>query len=146
MRVRTSKICKTAKNMCGKCVSHWRVPFCCHIVFGTECIPQENCSYGEGLKVNWPDGIPPTVITLTPEILVECLVPSNQSCWCYLHHEPETHLPLLELVLGYLNKHKTVVNCSSAMYMLFNDQLLTSSNGSGFYNDDISYDFRDTDT
>jgi len=131
MRVRTSKICKTAKNMCVKCVSHWRVPFSFHILFGTECIPQENCSYGEGLnhKVNWPDGIPPTVITLTPELLVECLVPSNQSCWCYLRHEPETHLRLLELELGYLNKHKTVVNCSSAMYMLFNDQLLTSSDG-----------------
>lgn len=32
------------------------------------------------------------------------------------------------------------------MYMLFNDQLLTSSDGSGFYNDDIIYDFTDTDT
>jgi len=30
--------------------------------------------------------------------------------------------------------------------MLFNNQLLISSNGSGFYNDDISYDFTDTDT
>jgi len=30
--------------------------------------------------------------------------------------------------------------------VLFKHQLLTSSNGSGFYNDDISYDFRDTDT
>ena len=32
------------------------------------------------------------------------------------------------------------------MYMLFNDQLLTSSDGRGFYNDGISYDFIDTDT
>jgi len=32
------------------------------------------------------------------------------------------------------------------MYMLFNDQLLTSSDGSGFYDDNISYDFRNTDT
>lgn len=32
------------------------------------------------------------------------------------------------------------------MRMLFNDQLLTTSDCNGFYNDDISYDFIDTDT
>lgn len=32
------------------------------------------------------------------------------------------------------------------MYMLFNDQLLTSSDGSRFYDDDISYDYIETDT